>query len=123
MRRSGKRAMERWTGRPSGRPRRKLTTSEAIVTPSSDAPPGMLHSPGTGASPPAAPHAVPSYSRGRWTSGLARWWHAIFTRNAYARGPDTVRSGRSGHRFFQHLIEPAGEAANDASARGEAEGK
>ena len=93
------------------------------MTRSSDAPPEMLATPGADAFPAAAPHRVAPYARTRWTSGITRWWHAIFTRNRYARGPDTVRSGRSGHRFFQHLIEPEGEAANDASARGEAEGK
>ena len=93
------------------------------MTPSSDAPPGMLQAPEADAFPTAAPHRVASYSRTRWTSGLTRWWHAIFARNAYARGPDTVRSGRSGHRFFQHLIEPDGEAASDAPAGGDAGGK
>ena len=93
------------------------------MTPSSDAPPGMLHPPGTDAFPPAAPHSVPPDSRTRWTSGLARWWHAIFARNAYARGPDTVRSGRGGHRFFQHLIETDDAGANGASARGDDGGK
>ena len=89
------------------------------MTPTSDAPPGMLHPPGSDALPTAAPHSVEPYARTRWSSGLARWWHAIFTRNAYARGPDTVRSGRRGHRFFQHLIEtkdgaaPAGDEAGE----------
>lgn len=95
-----------------------LTTSEAKVTPSSDAPAGMLHPPGTDAFPAAPPHSVPAYARTRWTAGLGRWWHAVFARNAYARGADTVRAGHSGHRPFQHLIEPDGEGANDASLRG-----
>jgi hypothetical protein len=60
---------------------------------------------------------VAAYSRSRWASGLARWWQASFGRNAYARGPDTVRSGRKSHRFFQHLIETDDEGANDASRR------
>jgi len=93
------------------------------VTHSPETPPGMLDPPATGAFPAAAPHSVAPYDRRRWTSGIFRWWHAIFTRNPYGRGPDTVRSGRSGHRFFQHLIEPDGEAAKDASGRGEAAGK
>ena len=75
------------------------------MTPSSDAPPGMLHPPGTDAFPTTAPHSVRLHDSTHRKSWLARWWHAIFARNAYARGPDTVRSGRSGHRFFQHLIE------------------
>ena len=75
------------------------------MTPSSDAPPGMLHPPGTDAFPPTAPHSVRLHDGTHRKSWLTRWWHAIFARNAYARGPDTVRSGRSGHRFFQHLIE------------------
>jgi hypothetical protein len=83
----------------------------------------MLAPPGDGTFPAAAPHSVAPYGRRRWTSGITRWWHTIFRRNSYVRGPDTVRSGRSGHRFFQHLIEPDGEAANDASAAGQAEGK
>lgn len=83
----------------------------------------MLHSPDTDAFPPAAPHAVPAYSRSRWLSGLARWWHAVFTRNAYARGPDSVRSGRKSHRFFQHLIETEDGSATSAPARGDDEGR
>lgn len=88
------------------------------MTPSSDAPPGELHPPGSDAFPTAPPHSVPAYARARWTSGLARWWHAVFARNAYARGPDTVRSGRSGHRFFQHLIETDEGGSGDAPGRG-----
>lgn len=91
------------------------------MTPSSDAPPGMLHPPGPDAFPPGAPHAVPPYIRGRWLSGLARWWHARFARNAYARGPDTVRSGRRGHRFFQHLIETEDGASTGERGEGETE--
>ena len=93
------------------------------MTPSNDAPPGMLQSPGTDAFPASAPHTVEPYARTRWTSKLTRWWHAIFARNAYARGPDTVRSGRPGHHFFQHLIEDEGAAdkgADNAAARGDA---
>lgn len=78
----------------------------------------MLPPPATDAFPPAAPHTVTAYARTRWTSGLARWWQAAFGRNAYARGPDTVRSGRRGHRFFQHLIEAEDAGADDASTRG-----
>jgi len=77
----------------------------------------MLHPPGTDAFPAAAPHSVPAYSRARLTSRVARWWHAIFARNAYGRGPDTVRSGRRGHRPFQHLIESDDGAANGAPPR------
>jgi hypothetical protein len=43
----------------------------------------------------------------------------MFARNAYARGTDTVRSGRSGHRPFQHLIENDDGRANGAPARDE----
>jgi len=71
----------------------------------SDTPPGTLPQPGADAFPPSPPHAVTAYARSRWASGLARWWQASFGRNAYARGADTVRAGRSGHRFFQHLID------------------
>jgi hypothetical protein len=78
----------------------------------------MLHPPGTEAFPASTPHSVEPYARTRWSSGLTRWWNAIFRRNAYARGPDTVRSGRSGHHFFQHLIED--EAASDAARPDEA---
>jgi hypothetical protein len=104
-----------WWG-PRGKPRR----NEAIVTPSSGNPPGMLQPPGAEAFPPSAPHTVPAYARTRWTAGMARWWRALFTRDAYARGPATVRSGRRGHRFFQHLIDPADEDVNDASSRDDA---
>ena len=93
------------------------------MTPSSDAPPGMLHPPAADDFPTAAPHTVPSYASTRWTSGLARWWHAIFARNAYARGPDTMRSGRRGHRPFQHLIETDDAGANGAPAPGDDAGK
>jgi len=87
-----------------------------IVTPSSDdAFPGLLRPPGDDAFPPAAPHSVPADSPTRWTAGFGRWWRGMFSRNAYARGPDTVRSGRSGHRFFQHLIDPAEKGADEAS--------
>ena len=89
------------------------------MTPSSDAPPGRLRPPGADAFPTAAPHSVRPYEHTRWTSRVARWWHAIFARNPYARGPDTVRSGRSGHRFFQHLIETDDTGANGAPADGE----
>ncbi|HET7234354.1 MAG TPA: hypothetical protein VFJ16_30350 [Longimicrobium sp.] len=92
------------------------------MTPS-DAPRDTLPSPSTNVFPPEAPHRVTAYSPPRWASGLARWWHASFGRNAYARGPDTVRSGRKSHRFFQHLIEGEGEGAGEASRRGEKAGK
>jgi hypothetical protein len=75
----------------------------------------MLHPPGADAFPAAPPHTVPAYSPARWTGGVGRWWRGMFSRNAYARGPDTVRAGRTGHRFFQHLIDPAEKGANDAS--------
>jgi hypothetical protein len=79
----------------------------------------MLHPPESDAFPTAAPHAVPAQSPPRKSSGLARWWHSLFARNAYARGPDTPRSGRSGHRPFQHLIDSDDGGANDAPGRGE----
>ena len=89
------------------------------MTPSSDAPPGMLHPPDTDVFPPSPPHSVPPYARPRWASGVARWWHALFARNACARGAGAVRSGRGGHRFFQHLIEPVDGGSNDAPGRGD----
>lgn len=90
------------------------------MTRSSETPPGMLRQPDTDAFPPTAPHTVPAYDRTRWTSRLAHWWHATFARNAYARGPDTPRSGRSGHRFFQHLIETDEAGTGAAPTPGDA---
>jgi len=117
MDRSGNRVYGQMEQSPIGRPRRQLTTSEAIVARSSDAPPGMLDPPGTDAFPAAAPHSVTPYGRPRWASGMARWWRGIFRRNPYGRAPDGVRSGRGGRHFFQHLIEPDGEAASGPPAR------
>jgi hypothetical protein len=84
----------------------------------------MLHPPSADAFPASPPHAVPAYSRARWSFGLSRWWHALFARNAYARGPDTPSSGRAGgHRFFQHLIETDEAAPTAAPDRAESKEK
>jgi hypothetical protein len=87
-----------------------ITSSEAPLTPS-DAPAGTLPPAGTDAFPPTAPHAVRAYARQRWSVGLARWWRAAFSRNAYARTADTSRSHSGGHHFFQHLIEDGDDPA------------
>ncbi|HET7460409.1 MAG TPA: hypothetical protein VFJ82_04140 [Longimicrobium sp.] len=113
--------MDRRDRSPIGAAARQLTASEAIVAPSSDDTfPGILHPPGTDTFPAAPPHTVPADTPNRWTAGVGRWWRGIFSRNAYARGPDTVRAGRSSHRFFQHLIDPAEKGADDAPPPGDA---